>query len=266
MQIGAASYSLKSYYDDLAKSQKSMQHISSGQKVNSAADSAAAIAIIQGMYGQSNGLVQAADNTQDSINLLDTAEGAMDDSTSVIQDMRQLSVQAANGTLTDQDRSFIQLQMDQLNAQINANAANTQYNTINTNDGSLSNFVSQVGANSGDTYTTSIASVSSAALGLNTDVSTQAAAENSIQSLDDGLQQLTDERASVGASTNALQASSDNATQAASSLQSAESVLGDTDIAQEISLMSSSNVKAYASIMMLAKQMNQQKGVLSLLA
>jgi len=265
MQISAYS-SLNSYNQNQANNQKSMQHIASGQKVDKSADNAAAVAIIQGMYGQINGLNQAVDNTQDSISLLNTAEGAMDDSTNVIQDMRQLSVQAGDGILTDQDRGFIQQQMNQLNDQLNSNATNTEFNGIKTNDGSLTNFVTQIGANSGQTMTTSIADVSSAALGINTDVSTQAAAQISLQSLDNGLQQITSDRVQLGAVTNALGASSENASESAVNLQSAESNIGDTDIAQEANLFSSSNLQSYVNMMVLSKQMDYQKNTLSLLA
>ena len=266
MQINSYSPSLSSYNQNLASSQKAMQHLATGKKINTAADNPAVLAIITAMQGQVSGLDQAYSNTQDSMSLLNTAEGAMDDSTSVLQDMRTLSVQAANGTLTDSDRADIQLQMDQLSAQLDTNAKNTQFNGMNTNDGSLNNFVTQTGANAGQTVTTSIGDTSVAALGINTNVSTQAAAMNSLGTIDNGLQQITSDRTDLGAVTNSMQFLADNTNQSSINLQSAASGMGDTDIAAETSLFNNSNIKLYASIMVLSKQLNQQKGTLSLLA
>lgn len=243
-----------------------MQHLATGKKINTAADDPAVLAIISAMQGQTSGLDQAYSNTEDSMSLLNTAAGAMGDSTDILQDMRTLSVQAGDGTLTDSDRTAIQQQMNQLSAQLDDNARYTQFNGINTNDGSLTNFVTQTGANQGQTMTTSIGDTSAAALGINTNVSTQAAAMNSLGTIDNGLQQITSEQADIGAVTNGMQFSADNVNQSSINLQSAASGMGDADIAQEASLFNNSDIKLYASIMVLSKQMNQQKGILSLLA
>lgn len=266
MQINASTPSLLSYSQNLASSQKAMQQLATGKKINSAADDPAVLAILSGMQGQVGGLDQASDNTRNSISLLNTAEGAMGDSSSILQDMRTLTVQAGNGTLTDGDRAAIQQQMNQLSAQLDTNARSTQFNGINTNDGSLTNFVTQTGANSGQTVTTSISDTSAAALGINNDVSTQAAATNSLGTIDNGLQQISSDRTELGAVTSSLQFSADNTNQSSINLQSAASTMGDADIAKEASLFSASSIKLYASVMVLAKQMNQQKGIISLLA
>lgn len=266
MRINSYTPSLSSYYKSLADQQKNTEHIASGKKVNSAADNAAAMAIIQGMYGQVNGLDQAVRNIQDSVSLLNTAEGAMSDSADIAQRMRELSLQASNGALTDEDRSYIQQEMNQLGSQLNANANNTEFNTIKTNDGSLQGFTTQVGANGGQTTVTSIGSTTTAALGIDTNVSTQAAAQNSLSTIDSGLQKITSERTAIGATVNAMGYTSDAVTQSAENLTYSASVMGDTDIAKEYSLFQQNGIKLYTSIMAMSKTMNQRESILSLLA
>jgi flagellin len=267
MQINSFSSTISSYNQSLMNGQKAMQQISSGKKINSAADDPAVLAILSQMQGQIAGLDQADSNTQQSIDLMNTAEGAMSDSTDIIQSMRDLAVQAGDGTLTDQDRSAIQQQMNQYAAQLDNNANYTQYNGINTNDGSLTNFTTQVGANSGQTTSASIGDTSSTALGIDTNVSTQAAALNSLQTIDNGLQQVSSARADIGAVTNGLETSGINTSQSSTNLQSAASGMGDADLAYQASLFSQSNIQSYVSMMILSKQMqNQKQNTISLFA
>jgi len=267
MQINSYSASSSYQSQNVMNSQKTMQHIASGKSINSAADNPAAIAILSGMQSQTRGLDQAYQNTQNSMSLLNTSEGAMGDSAEIIQSMRELSLQAANGTLTDKDRSFIQEEMNQLSSQLDYNAKNTQFNGIHTNDGSLTNFTTQVGANSGQVVATSIGGVSTNDLGISIDVSTQRAAENSLASIDSGLQQISTARSDIGAVTNGLEFSSSNVERSSANVQSATSRIGDSNIASEASLFSQSNLQSYISMMMLSKQMqNQQKNALSILA
>jgi flagellin len=267
MQINSSSSTISSYNQSLMNGQKAMQQISSGKKINSAADDPAVLAILSQMQGQIGGLDQAYSNTQQSIALMNTAEGAMSDSTDIIQSMRDLAVQAADGTLTDQDRGAIKQQMNQYASQLNNNANYTQFNGINTNNGSLNNFITQVGANSGQTTSTSIGDTSLAALGINTNVSTQAAASSSIGTIDNGLQQISSERANIGAVTTGLEMSSNNTNQSSTNLQSAASGMGDADLAYQASLFGQSNIQSYVSMMILSKQMqNQKQNAISLLA
>jgi flagellin len=266
MRIGTTTPSYSSYYQSIDKQQKAMLRIATSQRINSAADDAAALAISEGMRGQISGLNQAASNTQNSVSLLNTAEGAMNNSTDVVQRMRQLDIQASNGIYTDGDRAAMQAEMNQLSAQLDTNANNTEFNTLKTNNGSLNNFITQVGANSGQNVSLSIANTSYTALGINNDVSTQSAASSNLQSIDGGLESLTSSRAQVGAITNRLTSSGENATQSAINLQSAESTIRDSDIARQTSLFQQSNVGMYAAMMSLAKSMNAQQSTLSLLA
>ncbi|WP_346353720.1 flagellin [Azotosporobacter soli] len=266
MQIGAYTPSYSNYSNALQNQQKAMLRMATGERINKAADDVAALAISEKLRGQISGSNQAERNAQDSISMLNVAEGGMNSSADTMQRMRELSVQAGNGTLTDQDRSMIQQEMNQLGAQLNSNASNTQFNGINTNDGTLSNMTSQVGANAGQTATASIGNTSAAGLGVSFDVSTQAAAATTLDSIDTGMANLSSIRSSVGASVNGLQYSSDIASSSAENLQAAESRYRDADMAKEATLFGASGIGLYANIMALSKTMQQQQGMLSLLA
>lgn len=263
MRIGTTT---PSYTQSLEKQQKAMLRIATSQRINSAADNAASLAISEGLRSQIGGLNQGTRNTQDSVSLLNTSESAMSSSTDVVQRMRELNIQASNGTYTNEDRQAMQTEMNQLRSQLDANATNTEFNTLKTNNGSLNNYIAQTGANTGQNLSLSIGDTSSTALGINSDVSTQAAASSNLQSIDSSLETLASSRSQVGAITNRLTVSSDNTSQSSMNLQSAESRLRDSDIAQQISLFNQSNIGMYAAMMALSKNMSEQKGTLSLLA
>ncbi|GHV32171.1 hypothetical protein FACS1894167_15090 [Synergistales bacterium] len=118
--------------------QKSIQKLSTGLRINSAADDAAGLAISEKMRAQFRGLDQAARNAQDGISMIQTAEGALGEVHSILQRMRELAVQAANDTLTAEDRSYVQLEVDQLKAEINRISTTTQFNRKQLLDGSAS--------------------------------------------------------------------------------------------------------------------------------
>ena len=121
---------------------KSLEKLSSGLRINSAADDAAGLAISEKMKGQISGLDQASRNAQDGISLIQTAEGALNETQSIIQRMRELAVQSANDTNTDSDRQQMQKELDQLNAEVTRISADTQFNTKNLLDGSMGNVFS----------------------------------------------------------------------------------------------------------------------------
>lgn len=266
MQIGAYSSSVSCYNQSISNTQKAMLKIATAQKINSAADDSANLAISQLMQGQINGLAQAYDNTGNAVSMLNTADSAMSNSTDVMQQMRQLSVEAANGTLTDADRASIQQEMSQLQAQVDTTANNTQFNTIQTNNGTL-DAVIQTGANSGQTANISIASTTSSALGINNpDVSTQAAAENTIGSMDNALGQISSTRGQVGVLTNGLNYTGEDLSNTAVNLQVANSNYTDTDMASAITSLNQSKIQSYINMMALKTSFGQQQGTLSLLA
>ena len=145
--------------------QKSTEKLSSGYRINRAADDAAGLSISEKMRGQIRGLEQASTNAQDGISLIQTAEGALNETHSILQRMRELSVQAANGTETAEDREAIQAEIDQLQDEINRISETTEFNTMKLLDGSFSTSF-QIGANSGQNMKVSIGSMSTSSLGL----------------------------------------------------------------------------------------------------
>jgi flagellin len=168
-----AQNSLSSSGSDLATA---LQQLSSGLRINTAADNAAGYAIVQGMTSQINGLDQAANNASDGVSLTQTASGALSEVTSDLQTMRDLAVQSLNATNGTQDRADLNTQFQQLMADINNVATNTQFNGVNLLDGTFEGATFQVGANAGQTIAvSSVASANSDAIGeLYTDPGTGA--------------------------------------------------------------------------------------------
>src|SRR5579863_71740 len=143
-----------------------LAQLSSGMRINTAADNAAGYAITQGMTSQINGLNQAANNASDGVSLTQTASGALSEVTSDLQTMRDLAVQSLNATNSTQDRADLNTQFQQLMADINNVATNTQFNGVNLLDGSFQGATFQVGANAGQTIAvSSVASAKASALG-----------------------------------------------------------------------------------------------------
>ena len=146
---------------------QAMERLSSGVRINSAKDDAAGLAIATGMQSQIKGINQAVRNSNDGISLTQTAEGAMDEMTNILQRMRELSVQSANDTNSSSNRVSIQKEIDQLHEELDRIASVTQFNGINILDGSGGSTTLQIGANSGETVSFSIDPVTTSALGLN---------------------------------------------------------------------------------------------------
>ena len=144
---------------------KSTEKLSSGYRINRAADDAAGLSISEKMRGQIKGLDQASTNAQDGISLIQTAEGALNETHSILQRMRQLSVQAANGTETADDREAISKEIDQLQSEIDRISETTQFNTMNLLDGSFKTSF-QIGANAQQTMDVEIGNMNCASLGL----------------------------------------------------------------------------------------------------
>ncbi|MEC9491011.1 MAG: flagellin, partial [Halanaerobiales bacterium] len=214
--------------------QKSLQRLSSGKRINSAADDAAGLAISEKMKAQMNGLAQAQRNAQDGISMIQTAEGALKETHSMLQRMRELSVQASNDTNTVEDRVQIQKELHQLSSQIEDISDDTQFNTkallngnLTAGSGNAGVQTFQVGANKGETLTLEIKDMgaNTGALGVNAgkvvnintsgsavfsggagsvDVTTQSGAAAAIKTIDDAIQDVSDERSKLGAVQNRL--------------------------------------------------------------
>ena len=145
---------------------EAMERLSSGLRINSAKDDAAGLAISTGMQSQISGINQAVRNSNDGISMAQTAEGSMDEMTNILQRMRELSVQAANDTNSSENKASIQQEVDQLYSELDRISQTTQFNGTNLLDGSNSSTTLQIGANSGESLTFTIESVTTASLGL----------------------------------------------------------------------------------------------------
>lgn len=239
---------------------KSMQRLSSGLRINSAKDDAAGLAISDRMTAQVRGLNQAARNAQDGISMAQTAEGALNETTNLLQRMRELAVQSANDTNTSTDRSSLNEEFKQLQKEIQRISTTTQFNSRTLLNGSASTgVVYQVGANKNQTITLSIKNMGVASLGVNSTVAsigTRSAAGNAISSIDSSISKVDTERGKLGAVMNRLESTIANLSNVSENISASRSRILDADIAQETSSMTKNNILQQAGVSILA-QANQ---------
>lgn len=249
---------------------KSMEKLSSGMRINRAGDDAAGLAISEKMRAQIRGLDQAARNSQDGISLIQTAEGALSETHSILQRMRELAVQANNGTYTTSDRAKLGAEVVQLQKEINRIASQTEFNTKKLLESGIS-ITFQVGANSGQTIGLSInVMVASALVGDLATVggSTFSVATNFdaiIANINSGINTVSKERANLGAYQNRLEHTINNLNTSAENLTAAESRIRDVDMAKEMMAFTKNNILSQAAQAMLAQANQQPQGVLQLL-
>ena len=248
----------------------SLERLSSGLRINRAADDAAGLAISEKLRAQTNGLNQATTNAQDAISLVQTAEGALNEQHAILQRMRTLAVQSANDTNTDADRASIQKEVDQLVTELDRISSSTQFNGQNLLDGTGGTagvFTFQVGANSGQTATVDLsASLDSASLGVDAvSLATSAGATAALTSLDAAIKTVSDTRADLGAVQNRLQHTINSLSVAAENSAAAESRIRDTDMAKEMSAFTRSQILSQAGVSMLAQANATSQSVLKLL-
>ena len=242
--------------------QRSMQRLSSGLRINSAKDDAAGLAISDRMTSQIRGLNQAARNAQDGISLAQTAEGALVETTNLLQRMRELAVQAANDTNTSDDRASLNAEFSQLQSEIDRIANNTQFNNRGVINGSASAGVTfHIGANADQTITLSITRMQASALGSGVDantitISTQVHANSAIGLIDSAISEVDQVRGDLGAVMNRLESTIANLSNVSENLSASRSRILDADIAQETSLMTKNSILQQAGVSVLA-QANQ---------
>lgn len=280
---------------------KNLEKLSSGYKVNRAGDDAAGLAISEKMRGQIRGLDMATKNAQDSVSLIQTAEGALNETHSILQRMRELSVQSANDTNVSSDRAALQLEINSLAKEITRISTDTEFNTQKLLDGSFGKQVTSgatfdinkatdaggkvfhIGANSGQSINLSVGNMSATALGVNAldtkatelkgtdkigagiNISTQTSADNSISIIDKALNRVSETRASLGAVQNRLEHTINNLGATSENLTAAESRIRDTDMAKEMMGFTKNNILMQAAQSMLAQANQQPQGVLQLL-
>ncbi|MHC1682459.1 MAG: flagellin [Clostridiaceae bacterium] len=245
---------------------KSMEKLSSGLRINRAGDDAAGLAISEKMRGQIRGLDQGSRNGQDAISMIQTAEGALNETHSILQRMRELSVQSATDTNVTADRSALDSEFQQLKAEIDRIGTQTEFNTQKLLDGSASALAFQVGANAGQTISLAINSMGTTQLGVNANtVSTKTTASTAMTDLDTAIASVSNERAKLGSVQNRLEHTVNNLNTASENLQSSESRIRDVDMAKEMMTFSKNNVLTQAAQAMLAQANQAPQQVLQLL-
>lgn len=251
--------------------QKSTEKLSSGYKINRAADDAAGLSISEKMRNQIRGLNKASDNAQDGISLVQTAEGALNEVHSMLQRMSELAVQASNGTNASQDRTALDNEVQQLKTEIVRVGTTTQFNKMDILTGEFSSNngkTLQVGANQDQVITIAISALTStvgSALDTKVEVGTDSAAQSSITIIQNSITNLSALRSKLGALQNRLEHTVANLDNISENTQSAESRIRDTDMAEEMVQYSKNNILQQAGQSMLAQANQANQGVLSLL-
>jgi flagellin len=241
------------------RASKSMERLSSGYRINRAADDAAGLAISEKLRGQIRGLGQAQRNAQDGVSLVQTAEGSLNEVHSMLQRVRELAVQYSNGTLSTSDKAAITAEAAQLQSEIERIGTTTNFNGIKLLDGSASTVSFQVGANDNDTITVTTASLGGKVSGI--DVS----AAGAISAIDSAIQNVSTLRSTFGAVQNRLEHTLNNIGTYQENLTASESRIRDVDMASEMVEFSKGQILQQAGTSMLAQANQAPQGVLSLL-
>jgi flagellin len=248
-----------------------MERLSSGKRINSAKDDAAGLAIASSMTSQIRGMNQGIRNANDGISMAQTAEGALDEVSNMMQRIRELAVQATSGTYSADDKTNIQAEVTQLSEQITSVLANTQFNGSKLFDASAGadgdgTVIVQAGANADDTVTLTFGDLAG-----DTDITAVTAvdlttADNTVlATIDTGIEKVNTNRATLGASQNRLESAVRNLANNAINLSDARSRIEDTDYSSETTALAKAQILGQASTAMLAQANQSQQNVLSLL-
>jgi flagellin len=245
-----------------------MNRLSTGMRINSAKDDAAGLAISASMTSQIRGMNQGVRNANDGISMAQTAEGALDEVTNMLQRMRELAVQGANGTYSTSDAANITAEQDALGAQISSIVANTSYNGKNLFATATNNVTIQAGANSSDTVQMSFSQLNAASTKLSAVVDFTANKMKTgltLSAFDDAIAEVSTTRAGLGAAQNRLQSAVNNLTNNSTNLTDARSRIQDADFSAESTNLAKAQILSQASTAMLAQANQSSQGVLKLL-
>jgi flagellin len=247
-----------------------MERLSTGKRLNSAKDDAAGLAIATSMTAQVKGMNQAIRNSNDGIALAQTAEGSLSEVTNMLQRVRELAVQSASGTYQDAtDRAYMQTEVDELTAQIDQVITNSKFNGVQLFDGTTATVTIQSGADGADTVDLAMADLTALAASGGAagsyDVSTAAAANTLLGTIDGELDTINSARASLGAGQNRLESVVNNLTNTSTNLSDARSRIEDADYSSETTAMAKAQILSQASTAMIAQANQSQQNVLSLL-
>ncbi len=248
----------------------SMERLSTGKRINSAKDDAAGLAIATSMTADIRGMRQGIRNSNDGISLAQTAEGALDEVSNMLQRVRELAVQSSSGTYQDAtDRTYMQTEVDELTAQIGQIITNSEFNGVVLFDASTAAVTVQTGTNAADTVDLAMADLTALAANGGAagsyDVSTATAANTLLATVDTELDTISSARAALGAGQNRLESVVNNMTTNATNLSDARSRIMDTDYSAETTALAKSQILSQASTAMLAQANQSQQNVLSLL-
>jgi len=249
----------------------SMERLSSGMRINSAKDDAAGLQISNRLTSQINGLGVAQRNANDGISIAQTAEGAMSETTNILQRVRELALQSANGSNSAEDRASLQLEVSALQEEINRISSDTSFGDINLLDGNFTAVDFQIGANSGETITFGITAMDTTTLtdGTTTvaaiDISTAAGAQLAIDSIDGAIKQVDTERAKLGAVQNRFGHTINNLANIQENVSASRSRIQDTDFATETAEMTKNQILQQAGTSILSQANQLPQAALSLL-
>ncbi|MGY0375126.1 flagellin N-terminal helical domain-containing protein [Clostridium sp. JNZ J1-5] len=249
---------------------KAIEKLSSGLRINRAGDDAAGLAISEKMRGQIRGLNQASRNSQDAISLIQTAEGALNETHSILQRMRELAVQATNDTNVDVDRKNLDKEVKELQKEITRISDQTEFNTKKLLNGSAANVKFQIGANKDQMISITINKMDAAKLSVDTaqvTFSGKSAGDitGMVEIIDKAINTVSEERAKLGANQNRLEHTIANLDNSSENLQAAESRIRDVDMAKEMMNFTKTNILSQAAQAMLAQANQAPQGVLQLL-
>ena len=245
---------------------KSTEKLSSGYKINRAGDDAAGLSISEKMRSQIRGLNKASSNAQDGISLIQVAEGALNETHSILQRMNELATQAANDTNTTTDRTAIQKEINALTSEISRISSTTQFNTMNLLDGNFSGKNLQIGALNGQKIQITIGAMNASSIGVKSlSVTTFSNAGKAMSNIQKAIDKVSTQRSALGAVQNRLEHTIKNLDTTSENTSSAESRIRDTDMAKEMVSYSKNNILMQAGQSMLAQANQQNQGVLSLI-
>ena len=245
---------------------KSTEKLSSGYRINRAADDAAGLSISEKMRSQIRGLNKASSNAQDGISAIQTAEGALNEAHSILQRMNELATQSANDTNTTADRTAVQSEVNALTNELSRIASTSQFNTQNLLDGTFTGKKLQVGALENQKITISIGTMNAKALGVvSLDVKSFKKAGSAMTLIQKAISKVSGQRSDLGALQNRLEHTVNNLDNISENTQTAESRIRDTDMASEMVQYSATSIIQQAGQSMLAQANSQTQGVLSLI-
>jgi flagellin len=263
-----AQRNLKGTRDDL---QKTLEQLSSGQRINRAGDDAAGLAISENLKAQIRGLKQAERNAQDGVSLVQIAEGGLSEVSNIMIRLRELSVQAASDTIGPTERKFLNVEFEQLIQEVDRIANATEFNRVSLLNGTGAVFDIQIGTrndpiNDRLTFDASSADVNVAALGLNlASVADKISAQNSLAAIDQAIVTVSGIRADFGALQNRLQSTINNIAIGVENLSSANSRVRDADIASTTAELTKSNILMQAGTSVLAQANQSTTSALTLI-